>query len=165
MLLIVNIKNIYRMEVRERQMAGPDEKKFKLGTHEGHFGTAPDFISEQDQRAGNPEYPSKEIATDAAEMLGLMIQAVRLQHSMSVEDLAKLTELSATQIELIENGDLSVPIGQTFAVAARLGVPLYERTEYDPRFVDARVHEQRQENALLRQRAFQARHRKVDDDF
>ncbi|WP_170335098.1 helix-turn-helix domain-containing protein [Ruegeria arenilitoris] len=146
-------------------MAGPDDKKFRLGTHDGQFGTAPDFISEQEKWPDNPEYPSKEIAADAAEMLGLMIQAVRLQHSMSVEDLAELAELSTTRIEQIENGDLSVRIGDAFAVAARMDVPLYERTEYDPRFVNARAHKQRQVNALLQQRAFQARHRVVDDDF
>ncbi|GAA6162201.1 hypothetical protein NBRC116589_43750 [Ruegeria sp. HU-ET01832] len=146
-------------------MADPDDKKFKFGTHEGQFSTAPDFISDQGQSEGNPPYPSNQIAAHAAEMLGLMIQAVRLQHNMSIEELAKLAELSAAQIEQIEAGDMSVRVGDTFSVAARLGVPLYEPAEYDPRFVSSRVHKQRQENALLQQRAFQARHRKVDDDF
>jgi transcriptional regulator with XRE-family HTH domain len=146
-------------------MADPDDKKFKLGSCEGEYGTPPNFVSEKEKWQSTAEYPSNEIATEAAEMLGLMIQAVRLQRNMSVDDLADLAGLSAAQIEQIEGGDLSVRIGDAFAAAARLGVPLYERTEYDPRFVSARVHKQRQENALLQRRAFQARHRKVDDDF
>ncbi len=137
------------------------DKKFKLGILDGQLGNPPDFFDTQ-----NPtEYRQNEMAAEAAEMLGLMIQAVRLQHKMSVEKLAEEAGLSALQIKQIEAGDLSVPIGETFTVAAILSVPLYEPEEYDPRFVSPRLHARRQKNALLQQRAFQERHREVDDDF
>nr|WP_243252229.1 helix-turn-helix transcriptional regulator [Sulfitobacter pontiacus] len=94
--------------------------------------------------------------------MGLMIRAARLERNMTAQELAERAGVSRPLLSRVEKGDMTVSLGAVFEIATILGVPLFE--EDDERLTTRLATEQRT-NALLRQRAFQASRRKIDNDF
>lgn len=81
---------------------------------------------------------------------------------MTAQELAERAGVSRPLLSRVEKGDMTVSLGAVFEIATILGVPLFE--EDDERLA-ARLATERWANALLRQRAFQANRRKIDNDF
>jgi len=106
--------------------------------------------------------PYSPTARKAAELLGLMIRAARLERNMTAQELAERAGVSRPLLSRVEKGDMTVSLGAVFEIATILGVALFE--EDDERLTTRLAAEQRA-NALLRQRAFQASRGKIDNDF
>ena len=101
-------------------------------------------------------------ATEAAELLGSLIRAARLERNMTAEALAERAGVSLPLLRRIEKGVMGVSLGAAFEVASIVGVPLFES---DPDKLAMRLESERRTGALLRKRAFQASNRTVNDDF
>ncbi|WP_422050888.1 helix-turn-helix transcriptional regulator [Shimia sp.] len=101
-------------------------------------------------------------AKEAIELLGLMIRSARLERNMTTNDLASRAGVSRPLLARVENGDSKVGIGSVFEIAAVVGVPLLGD---QPNDVSNALSAERRYQSVLRQRAFQAQNRKVDDDF
>lgn len=109
-----------------------------------------------------PTRPYSPTSRKAAELLGLMIRAARLDRNMTAQELAERAGVSRPLLSRVEKGDMTVSLGAVFEIATILGVPLFE--EDDERLA-ARLATERRANALLRQRAFQASRGRIDNDF
>lgn len=81
---------------------------------------------------------------------------------MTASELAARAGVSRPLVARAERGDMGVSIGAMFELAAVLGVPLFE-VDHDRLL--GRLAAERRVGALLRKRAFQAAHSRVDDDF
>jgi transcriptional regulator with XRE-family HTH domain len=101
-------------------------------------------------------------AKEAIELLGLMIRAARLERNMTAKDLATRAGVSRPLLARVENGDPKVGIGSVFEIAAIVGVPLLGDMSDD---VSKSLSAERRYHSVLRQRAFQAQNRKVNDYF
>lgn len=101
-------------------------------------------------------------ARDAAELLGRMIRAARLERNMTTTELAERAGASRPLISRAEKGDMGVAMGTMFELASILGIPLFEA---DPERLAQRLQAEKRTGALLRKRAFVASQRQVDDDF
>lgn len=108
-----------------------------------------------------PGKPSP-VAREAAEILGRMIRAARMERDMTAAELAERARVSRPLVGRVEKGDLKVSIGAVFELASILGVPLFEPDEHRMR---ERLERERRLGALLRKRANGTGKRRVDDDF
>lgn len=99
---------------------------------------------------------------EAIELLGRMIRAARLERNMTAMDLAARAGVSRPLLARVESGDPRVGIGSVFEIAAIVGVPLLGDRPDD---VSKSLSAERRYHSVLRQRAFQAQNRKVNDDF
>jgi len=109
-----------------------------------------------------PTRPYSPTAQKAAELLGLMIRAARLERNMTAQELAERAGVSRPLLSRVEKGDMTVSLGAVFEIATILGVPLFEE---DDERLTTRLATERRTNALLRRRAFQASRGKIDNDF
>lgn len=101
-------------------------------------------------------------AREAAELLGRMIRAARLERNMTAGELAERAGVSRPLLNRAEKGDMGVAIGTMFELASILGIPLFEA---DPEKLTMRLDAERRAGALLRKRAYVASQKQVDDDF
>ena len=106
--------------------------------------------------------PYSPTALRAAELLGLMIRAARLERNMTSQELAERAGVSRPLLSRVEKGDMTVSLGAVFEIVTILGVPLFEE---DDEWLTTRLAAERRANALLRQPAFQASRGKIDNDF
>ena len=109
-----------------------------------------------------PTRPYSPTSRKAAELLGLMIRAARLERNMTAQELAERAGVSRPLLSRVEKGDMTVSLGAVFEIATILGVPLFEE---DEERLTSRLASERRANTLLRQRAFQASCGKIDNDF
>jgi len=105
------------------------------------------------------------ISRYAREGLGLfggMIRAARIQRGMTAAELASRAGVSRGVVQRTEAGDPGVAIGSVFEMASILGIPLFDA---DLGRLGSIAGHQRDINALLPKRAFQASQSKPDNDF
>jgi len=65
-------------------------------------------------------------AREAAELLGSMIHAARIERKLTATDVAERAGVSRGLLHRIEKGDAGCSIGATFEVAAIVGLQLFE---------------------------------------
>ena len=63
---------------------------------------------------------------DASELLGQLIRRARIEHKMTVAQLAERAGVSRGLVQRIEQGDPGCAIGAAFEVAAIVGVRLFD---------------------------------------
>ncbi|SDG87851.1 helix-turn-helix transcriptional regulator [Pelagibacterium luteolum] len=105
--------------------------------------------------------PTSRYATEAAELLGLLIRHARIARKMTAQEVAERAGMSRGLVSRIEKGDLGTSIGAAFEVAAVLGLRLFD---LDGRGITFRATEARSVNTLLPQ-TVRASSAQVDDDF
>lgn len=65
-------------------------------------------------------------AREAAELLGVMIRSARVEHELTVMEVAERAGISRGLVHRIEKGDMGCSIGAVFEVAAIVGLHLFE---------------------------------------
>jgi transcriptional regulator with XRE-family HTH domain len=100
------------------------------------------------------------ITAEAANILGSLIRAARIERGWTQKDLAERVGVAPYTIWKVEHGDLGVALGTAFEAAVVCGVPLFEpersRLVMEERRLADRL-------TLLPKRARRAA--EVDDDF
>ena len=100
-------------------------------------------------------------AREAAELLGLMIRAARIDRNLTIADVAERAGTSRGLVNRIEKGEMGSSIGAAFEVAAILGVRLFEA---EPTTLTRHLSMERSRLTLLPQSA-RTGPTKVKDDF
>ncbi|WP_437889555.1 helix-turn-helix domain-containing protein [Phytobacter sp. V91] len=98
---------------------------------------------------------------DAARLLGLMIRTARIEHQITVEELAERAGVSRGLVYRAEDGDMGCTIGAVFELASLLGVPLFAP---DPTSMPAHL-AQAEKTLSLMPRAVHHTRKVVDDEF
>lgn len=70
--------------------------------------------------------PYSRYGMQAAELLGVLIHAARIEHGLTVAEAAERAGISRGLVHRIENGEMGCSIGAAFELAAIVGVPLFE---------------------------------------
>ena len=60
---------------------------------------------------------------DSLALLGMMVRVARIEHSMTISELAARADVSRSLLQRIEDGDPGCSIGAIFEVTAIVGVP------------------------------------------
>ena len=98
---------------------------------------------------------------EAAELLGLMIHNARIEHGLTVTDVAERAGFSRGLVHRIEKGEMGSSIGAAFEVAAIVGLRLFEA---GPTTLTRYLSMERDKLTLLPQSA-RTGTTKVKDDF
>ena len=100
-------------------------------------------------------------AREAAELLGLMIHAARVERELTVTEVAERAGVSRGLIQRIEKGEMGSAIGAAFEVAAIVGLQLFEAS---PATLTQHLSMQRDKLTLL-PKSVRTGRAKVKDDF
>ncbi len=100
-------------------------------------------------------------AREAAELLGSMIRAARIERNLTVADVAERAGTSRGLVHRIEKGEMGSSIGVAFEVAVLVGVRLFE---VEPATLTRYLSMERNRLTLLPQSA-RTGTMKVKDDF
>ena len=100
-------------------------------------------------------------AKESLALLGMMIRVARIEHKMTVKELAARADVSRSLLQRIEEGDPGCSIGAVFEVAAIVGVPFF--TE-DNKTLSLKIAHYKEKIALLPKSARKS-HKAVKDDF
>src|SRR3954467_6456308 len=73
--------------------------------------------------------PYSRYSREATIMLGQLIRLARISHKLTSEELAERAGISRGLLHRIEKGDPGCAIGSVFAVAATVGVPLFDAAQ------------------------------------
>ena len=65
-------------------------------------------------------------AREAAELLGLMIHNARVEHEMTIAQVAERAGVSRGLVHRVESGDMGCAIGAVFELAAIVGLRLFD---------------------------------------
>ena len=98
---------------------------------------------------------------EAAELLGLMIHNARIEHGLTVADVAERAGISRGLVHRIEKGEMGSSIGAAFEVAVIVGLRLFEAK---PTTLTRHLSMERDKLTLLPQSA-RTGTTKVKDDF
>ncbi len=77
----------------------------------------------------NAHIPTSRYARDAVLLLGQLIRQSRIEHKLTVEQLAERAGLSRGLVQRIEKGDRGCSIGAVFEAAAIVGVHLFDAVQ------------------------------------
>jgi transcriptional regulator with XRE-family HTH domain len=100
------------------------------------------------------------ITAEAADILGGLIRAARIERRWTQKDLAERVGVAPYTIRKVEHGDLGVALGTVFEAAVVCGVPLFEA---QPSRLAAEERHLADRLTLLPKRS--RRPVEVDDDF
>ena len=100
-------------------------------------------------------------AREAAELLGLMIHNARIEHDITVADVAERAGISRGLVHRIEKGEMGSSIGAAFEVAAIIGLRLFEA---EPTTLTRHLSMERDKLTLL-PKSVRTGTTKVKDDF
>jgi DNA-binding XRE family transcriptional regulator len=99
-------------------------------------------------------------STEAALLLGKLIQLARKELKINESDLADRAGIARSTLQKIEKGDLTCEVGLVFEVATIVGVTLFES---DPGLTGQI--ERADDKIALLPKAVRKQRKKVDDDF
>jgi DNA-binding XRE family transcriptional regulator len=94
-------------------------------------------------------------------LFGMMIRVARIEHKMTVRELAMRADVSRSLLQRIEDGDPRCSIGAAFEVAAIVGVPLIVD---DKKSLPLKIAHFKEKIALLPKSARKS-HKVLKDDF
>ena len=100
-------------------------------------------------------------AREAAELLGLKIRSARIEHALTVAEVAERAGVSRGLVHRIERGEMGSSIGAAFEVATIVGLRLFEA---EPTTLTGHLATERDKLTLL-PKAVRSMTAKVKDDF
>ncbi|GAA0340987.1 helix-turn-helix domain-containing protein [Morganella psychrotolerans] len=100
-------------------------------------------------------------SSDATRLLGLMLRTARIEHKLTVEELAERAGVSRGLVYRAEQGDMGCAIGVVFELAAIVGISLFT-----PDHLSMTLHTANAEKTLsLLPRAVRHPKKIINDDF
>ena len=100
-------------------------------------------------------------ATEAAELLGLIIRDARIQRGLTVAEAAERAGISRGLVNRLESGEMGCAIGAAFELAAIVGVPLFDA---EPTTLTRNLMNARDKQSLLPKKIRKST-KAVKDDF
>lgn len=100
-------------------------------------------------------------AKESLALLGMMIRVARIEHNMTISELAARADVSRSLLQRIEDGDPGCSIGAVFEIATIVGVPFIVE---DNKMLSLKIAHYKEKIALLPKSARKSG-RAVKDDF